>query len=82
MRLFLEHKPKFGETPFLKLNYFVSVFFIFETAVKNRRNAENRRWYFKPSQLLISYVLKHFQKFVMQGAFLWVLFLTLTRSTP
>ena len=71
MLSFLEPKPKFRITPFLKLNYFVPVPlypYEFETVVKNRRTAENRRWYFGPSQLLTSLVFTCFQKFVMRGA--------------
>ncbi len=42
MLSFLEPKPKFRITPFLKLNYFVPVLlypYEFETVVKNRRTA-------------------------------------------
>ena len=48
----------------------------FDTAVKNLRTAENRRWHFEPSQLYINIICwMHFQKKFMWGA------LTL-RGTP
>ncbi len=68
MRLVLEPKPKFGVTPFFKLNFFPGIPYEFETAVKNRRTAENGRWHFGPSPLLTSFVITYFQKCVVRGA--------------